>query len=137
MLEEKAFYYYSNKTYREAINYLDELIRLDSTNGEYYFKRGYCYSELSNDSHAFFNFEKAIEFKYSVANANMNIALIAMKNDRDSAALLYLEKALKAGSTENEKIQKLIKMCKQQVEFQKTDTWKAYQEYKARTKQNE
>jgi len=99
-------------------------------------KRGYCYSQLSNDRFAFVDFKKAIELKYSVADANVDIALIEMKYDRDSTAISYLEKALKADSSDSERIQALIKTCKQQVEFKKTGAWKEYQEYKARLKQD-
>ena len=129
---EKALYYYNNKTYGEATNYLDELIRSDSTNGEYYFKRGYCYSNLSKEDLAFFNYIKAIEYKYAVAESNLNIAIIFIKYDKDSLALSYLQESLNAGHPKDKKMEELIKICKDNIVLQKTDAWKEYQEYKAR-----
>ena len=136
MLEQKALFYYNNGTYSEAIRYFDQLIHLDSTKGEYYFKRGYSYGKQFDQFEEFINYEKAIELNYDVADANFNIATIAFTNDQDSIAIVYLDKSLKAGSTKYKDIQLLKKMCIQNLALQKTDAWKEFQEYKKRTKQN-
>ena len=136
ILEQKAFYYYDNNTYSEAINYFDKLIALDSTNGEYYFKRAYCYDKTSLKKHAVLDFEKAASLKYEAADAFKNIGLIAMEVDEDSIALTYFDKGLKIDPSKFKDFGPIIQACKKQIEFQKTDAWKEFEEYKKRTKQN-
>ncbi len=136
ILEEKASYYYNKAIYQEAIDYFSELIRIDSTKGEYYIKRGYCNSKSSYLIRALSDYQKAVDLKYQVAEAYYDIAVIAMQLDKDSIALIYLDKSLHADSTKYEKIQILVKWCKLDIEMRKSDGWKDFQEYKKRTKQN-
>jgi tetratricopeptide (TPR) repeat protein len=136
ILEQKASYYYNKGIYPEAINYFSELIRIDSTNGEYYIKRGYCNSKSSYLIRALSDYQKAIDLKYDVSSAYLNIAIIAILLEKDSIALIYLDKSLHADSTKYQKIQYLVKMCKLNIEMRKSERWKDFEEYKKRTKQN-
>src|SRR5204862_496915 len=62
-LVERATSFYKEKKYSEALLCFDSLINVDSTNGEYYFKRGFCKSMQSdNEVGAIEDFLKAIEF---------------------------------------------------------------------------
>jgi tetratricopeptide (TPR) repeat protein len=136
ILEEKASYYYKKEIYPEAIDYFSELIRIDSTKGEYFIKRGYCNNKSSYLIRALSDYQKAIDLKYDVSGAYLNIAIIAMQLEKDSIALIYFDKSLHADSTKYQKIQYLVKMCKLNIEMRKSDAWKDFEEYKKRTKQN-
>ena len=68
MLEYRSFYYYDHDNYWEARKLLDSLIVLDSTKGEYYFKRAYCYDRV-DDVRALDDYQKAIKLNYRVASA--------------------------------------------------------------------
>jgi tetratricopeptide (TPR) repeat protein len=135
ILEEKASYYYKKEIYPEAINYFSELIRIDSTKGEYYIKRGYCNYKSSYLIRALSDYQKAADLKYQVAETYYGIAVIAMRLEKDSIALIYLDKSLNAGSTKYQEIKNLVKWCKLNIEMRKSDAWKEFEEYKKRTKQ--
>jgi tetratricopeptide (TPR) repeat protein len=129
-LESKAFWYYDHDVYSKAISYLDSLIILDSTKGEYFFKRAYSYDKL-NDIRSVDDYKKAIKLNYRVADVYQNLALDAMLFDKDSLALIFFSKAVTVDPSKTAEITPLIKVCQSEIEMKKTD---AYKEFKAREK---
>src|SRR5690349_18821203 len=87
ILEGKASYYYKNDDYQNAVMYFDSLIKLDTTVGQYYYKRAYSYSRLSLEKLAISDFEKAAGLNYKTADAYRNIALMSIGIEEDSIAL--------------------------------------------------
>ena len=77
-LEKIASELYANKEYAEAKTYYDELIAIDSTNGEYYFKRGFCKSmSLKDNKGAIADYLLAIKYNYrNKQSAYSNIAVL-------------------------------------------------------------
>lgn len=114
-LEAIANEAYSKDQYSNAIFLYNKLIGLDSTQGEYYFKRGYSYSMLQNTDNATQDFLRSIRLEYKVSKSYQNIgsmyfALIS----NDSLAAYYFSKALKYDPT-NEKIKNLLEICKKRL----------------------
>src|SRR5256885_963142 len=66
--------YYKNDYTHSAILF-DSLIKLDTTKGEYYFKRGYSFSMFLNADQAIKDYLKSISLGYRVADAYKNIAV--------------------------------------------------------------
>jgi tetratricopeptide (TPR) repeat protein len=131
LLEAQAFYDYDHDKYALAKFYLDTLINLDSTKGEYYFKRAYSREKLS-DSLAIDDYQKAITLNYGVARAYKNMAIDMMQVENDSLALILFNKAFKADPSMSSGLAPLIKACKDQIEWHKTDAWKDFEEWKTR-----
>jgi tetratricopeptide (TPR) repeat protein len=84
---------YKNDHYEDAIFYLKLLIVKDSLNGEYYFKRGICYSGLLMRNESVADFQKAIALNYRIADSYYNLGTEYRKFN-DSLALFYFRKAL-------------------------------------------
>ena len=134
ILEQKAAYYYNHNIYSQAIYYLDSLIALDSTKGEYYFERAHCYDKLYSTK-AFPDYSKAIELNYRVADVYYNLGIDATIANKDSVALLFFYKVLKTDSSKYDEVTPLINMCKSHIEFEKTNVFKELQEYKKKYNQ--
>jgi tetratricopeptide (TPR) repeat protein len=128
-LEERAFYYYDHDAFNNAIYYLDSLIALDSTKGEYYFKRGYSYNRESFMPAAVRDYEKAARLNYEPADAYRHIALVKMSMDDDSTALVYFNKGLKINPDKFKDIEPLIQSLKSQIEYHKIEAWKEYKKW--------
>ena len=99
---------YNIDDYAKALEYLKELINIDSTNGEYYYKIGYCESGLFNTEESIQAFQKAIDYNYRVVDATFSIGVnYTLVND--SMAKLYFEKCLiEDPSYQRAKIQLLV-----------------------------
>lgn len=93
-LENLANDYYANDNYEEASKIFTELIALDSTKGEYYYKRGYSYGQLEQYNKEEKDYLKSIEYGYRVADAYNNLAYFYMAIHKDSLAVVYLKKYL-------------------------------------------
>ena len=65
----------------------------NSTNGEYYFKRGYSNGMLLKRKAAIEDYNKFIRLKYRLPDAYFNAGLNCTA-DNDSLALYYFEKSL-------------------------------------------
>jgi tetratricopeptide (TPR) repeat protein len=95
-LKDSADLYYHTHKFLLAIKYLDMLINIDSTNGEYYFRRGYCYDKFGDTSEnkiAIENYLNAIKWKYHLASSYYNLGLCYVGIE-DSIALKYFEESL-------------------------------------------
>ncbi|HYF31800.1 MAG TPA: hypothetical protein VD993_11835 [Chitinophagaceae bacterium] len=105
--------HYQEDRYDSAIIYLDQLIATDSSNGEYYYKRGYSHSLLGNKELSNADFERAISFNHSVSNAYLNLGLNAVF-DNDSLAMIYFKKSVAADST-NQKAAIQVYFCEMRL----------------------
>jgi tetratricopeptide (TPR) repeat protein len=104
--------YYLND-YVNCIILLNKLIRENPMQGEYFFKRGYCYTEILNSDWAITDFKEAIDLNYRVADSYANIG-INYATISDSLALIYFQKSLQLDSS-NKKTEKLIYECRQRL----------------------
>jgi tetratricopeptide (TPR) repeat protein len=86
---------YRNDDYPDAVKYFSVLIARDTTNGEYYFRRGYSYARLIKKRDAIEDYKRAIKYHFKVASANFNIGL-NFSYDNDSLALYYFNKCIEA-----------------------------------------
>ena len=107
-LKAKAFYFYENDRYDEALPFFTSLISLDSSNGEYYFKRANCYSQSGQKEKAIKDDLRAVGLNYRKDAAFFNIGLDYLFSN-DSLARYYFEKCLK----ENPKHSKAAIMIEQ------------------------
>jgi tetratricopeptide (TPR) repeat protein len=94
LLKEKGDSFYRLKEYAQAIKYYDTLIRIDSLNGEYYFKRGYCEAKTFMFPESTSDYLQAVNLGYRKATAYFNLGLNYAIID-DSIAIEYFEKSLK------------------------------------------
>ncbi len=109
----KAALLYAKDQYEEAIESYNELLSIDSLNGEYYYKIGYCLAQLHKDSAAIKNYIRATELNFRKFDACRSIGLIyaigPLKNN--SKAIEYLNKCLVINPEAND-IKKLIREIK-------------------------
>ncbi len=84
---------YNSDDYPKALEYLERLVQIDSTNGEYYYKIGYCESGLLNSEKSTETYNKAIKYHYKIVDATFNIGTNYL-SENDSLAQLYFEKCL-------------------------------------------
>jgi tetratricopeptide (TPR) repeat protein len=104
---------YEKDNYLLAINYFDSLIQLDSTHGEYYFKRGSSYNLFYKQraaTPAISDFLTAIKLKYRESDAYFNLG-ISYASNNDSLAMLYFEKAVQLNPND-ERAKDQISFCK-------------------------
>lgn len=85
---------YEERKFDIAIKYLDTLIQLDSTNGEYFFKRGFSKAQISDYSSSSIDFREAINKGYKPSLAFFNLGLNESLLGHDSLAIVYLKKSL-------------------------------------------
>lgn len=106
-LAERADDFYEKDKYLEAISSYDTLISIDSTNGEYYFKRGYSKSMLLHDAaSAISDYFVAIERNYSrKASAYLNIAVLYRNDAKYDSALYYYNECLRTDDSNIKAIQ--------------------------------
>lgn len=112
-IESEAMSAYERNDYRNAVILFSELLKADSTKGEFYFKRGYSYSMLLNVEDAIKDYKKAIACGHRVADAYNNIGINYSTID-DSLAIVYFKKAIEAGY-DNNKIYERIEECKKRL----------------------
>ena len=134
IFESKARSLYQQNKYALAIVYFDTLISINPSSGEYYYSRAFSHSKLSRIRRARDDYKKAIELNHRVPDAYNNLAIDAMLNHEDSLALIFFGKLLKNSPKKIAEIEPLIKICREQIEFQKTDAWKDFREYMKREK---
>jgi tetratricopeptide (TPR) repeat protein len=85
--------------YSGAISDLTKAIRLDSTNADYYFYRGYYKSKLRNDKSAIRDFSKSIIIYPYYAETYYNRALNLMNLGFIDDACLDFTTAIELGDT--------------------------------------
>jgi tetratricopeptide (TPR) repeat protein len=89
---------YRVKSYLQAIKCLDTLIKIDSTNGKYYFMRGSCYGQEYRQSEfrpEIENYSMAIKLNYDKPKVYYDLGL-CYAGENDSLAIEYFRKSLEA-----------------------------------------
>jgi tetratricopeptide (TPR) repeat protein len=112
-LKNSADSAYDKDDFLKSIYFYTKLINLDSTQGEYYFRRGYSFSRILNADQAIEDYLKAVELGYRQADAYKNIG-INYSTLNDSLAIWYFQKSL-ALDPQNDKIKNYIKECYQRL----------------------
>jgi tetratricopeptide (TPR) repeat protein len=106
-LKRKADTYYYQSNYDSALFLFSQLIKMDSSNGEYFFKRGVCYMKFLRNEKSINDFIKSADLNYRQSSCFYNIGLdYAAEND--SLALLYFNKCILIDPTHSK--------CKQAIE---------------------
>jgi tetratricopeptide (TPR) repeat protein len=99
---------YNQDDYKNALIYIHTLIKMDSTNGEYYYKKGYCESGLFNTNESIKAYQISIIHHYRVIDATFSIGVLYSLTN-DSIAKSYFEKCLAIDPNyERAKIQLLV-----------------------------
>lgn len=105
--------------YSDAIKYFDTLIKLDPSNGQYYFRRGYSYVSVYKKPQlkiVIEDYTKAAELGYEKSDAYYNLGLSYIF-ENDSTALFYFEKSLKINPNKAI-VFILLEQCKERLEDQ-------------------
>ena len=95
---------YDKNNFAYAITLYTQVLALDTTKAEAYFKRGYSKSQLEDSDGSTADYMKAIALSYRIDDAYCNIALnygtihgktsISEFNKKDSISVYYYQKAL-------------------------------------------
>jgi len=83
----KAHLLYVNKEYLEASQEYSELIKIDSLNGKYHYRKGYCLAQLSSYNEAIIYYQQASILNYDKFECFKSIGIIYyfMINDNKRA----------------------------------------------------
>ena len=95
---------YKADNFSSAVLGFTTLIALDSTNGEFFYKRGFSYSKLLEIEKSSNDFLKAIKFRYRPADSYYMLGLNNMMLRNDSLAVFYFEKSLELAPNVQETI---------------------------------
>jgi tetratricopeptide (TPR) repeat protein len=85
---------YQSNNYALAIEQYSQLVGGDSLNGEYFYKRGFCYAKLNDFKHSASDLKKAIRFRYRVDAAYRLLGMYELASLNDSVAIYYFKKSL-------------------------------------------
>ena len=105
-LKKVASEHYEQRNYSEAYNDYAELVKLDSSNNEFHFRKARAAASLKLDEEARKGFLRSIEKKYREADSYYNIGLTYLFKD-NSLATNYFEECLKIEPNHQEAIQVL------------------------------
>ena len=128
-LETKAFSIYEKDLYAKCRPFLDTLIQLDSTNGEYFYKRGVCFDRAHKYKKAQNDFLKAITLHYRPGEAYFTMGLEEMSGN-DTAAIAYFQLALKANPDKKAEVEPLIKSCRLEIELENSEAAREFKDIK-------
>lgn len=116
--EKMANMFYDKDDFNKSVVFFTRLIGRDSTNGEYYFKRGYSFARLEDKKRAIEDFQRALKHKYNASSCYYNIGL-AYSYESDSLSLLYFKKCLTIDSQDTAaKVQ--IYFCEKRLKHPRT-----------------
>lgn len=91
---------YNSEQFKEALIEYDKLIKLDSLEGQFYFRKAVCAAQILKDSVAEFNFKRSINLNYRTFDAYMNLGLIYMSTFKnDAKAIECFEKCIQIDPT--------------------------------------
>jgi len=86
-------YNYYMGYYQSAINFANDLLKINKFNADAYFLKGMIYKELEDTSKAISNFQTCVEQDPAHYNAYMQLGLL-FSEKKDNIALRYFENAL-------------------------------------------
>lgn len=90
----KAYHASESGDYQSSVNYYNQLIKLDSLNGSYYFGRADSYAMLAKRNEEIRDYMKSLQLNFRKGSCYFNIAL-AYTFINDSLALVYFKEAMK------------------------------------------
>lgn len=128
-LEGKAYTLYDNDSYVKCRPLLDTLISLDSTNGEYFYKRAVCFDRAHKYQKAQNDFLQAIALHYRPGEAYFTMGLEEMSGN-DTAAIAYFQLALRANPDKKAEVDPLIKSCRLEIELENSEAAKEFKDIK-------
>lgn len=126
LLQEKAIEYnFYMKNYESALNFTNDLIKLNKYNANAYLYKGLIYKDLKDNSKAISAFQTCIEVNPNFYDAHMQLGLLysELKND---LAVQYFENALKIDDKSREAAYAIAYHYQRKKEFKK-----AVSQYKA------
>jgi len=88
------------------------LIKLDSLDGEYYFKRGYSFSHIDSTEASVADYLIAAKLNYRPDEAYFNMGLNFIALWDDSSVIYCFHKSLQYDDSENQNTWKMIEECK-------------------------
>lgn len=103
--------YYQLDMHAEALNVFNKILALDSTQGDIFYRRGYCRAWLFDFDGSTQDYLKSIELNHRIEHAYFNIGTNYAAVFNDSVALKFFSKALEL-NPHNEKAKREIKNCK-------------------------
>ena len=87
--------YYELRQYDQALSYFSKIIQIDTTIGEAYYSRAYCFVRLYQDyESALIDYLKAAELSYKLDKTYANLGYIYTLLDHRDIAMVYLYMAL-------------------------------------------
>jgi tetratricopeptide (TPR) repeat protein len=84
---------FEQNDFQKAEYYLNKVIEYDSTDGLYYYNRGYCRGRKFDRKGAIYDYTKAIKLNFSVGNCYLNISVVYLSNNDYSRGKYYLHLA--------------------------------------------
>lgn len=84
---------FQNNSFVGSINLYSELVKRDSLNGEFFYRRGYSYGQLLMFDSAVLDFERSAQLGFRKFDAYYSLGIIYSHFD-DSMALYHLNNAL-------------------------------------------
>ena len=100
-LLEHADSCYQQKDFVHAIIYYDSLIKIDSLNGQHYYKRAYSKAMLYDLEGAIVDYSKTIKLNPERKNAYLSIGMIYFSTKHYREAIPFLDKCLELDPTDN------------------------------------
>lgn len=89
--------------HQSAINFINDLLRINASNAEAYFLKGYIYKDLNDIDKAISNFQTAVEQNPLHYDAYMQLGLL-FSNKKNDLALNYFDNALRINENSREAI---------------------------------
>lgn len=87
--------------HQSAINFINDLLRINASNAEAYFLKGYIYKDLNEIDKAISNFQTAVEQNPLHYDAYMQLGLL-FSNKKNDLALKYFDNALRVNEKSRE-----------------------------------
>ena len=92
-LKLKMLSTYKEDNYTETLKHINQLLQIDTADGDIFFIKGRCEAELNNFNQSTKSYLKAAQLNYRKLDATFNIGVISMLNC-DSLAEIYFKKCL-------------------------------------------
>lgn len=92
-LLKSARKYYDSNQFSKAKEQYDLILKTDTTIGEAYFSRAYCFAIEGNIEKSNSDYEKCIDLKYREESSYFNLGCNYAIQLQDSVALIYFKKA--------------------------------------------
>lgn len=105
---------YERNDFKKGLGYLNQVLLIDTLNGEYYYKRGYSQALLENFTESSKDYLKATQLGYRKADAYYSLGLNQIILLNDSLAVFYFNKALELKPNSPE-ILSALEACKKRL----------------------